>query len=398
MEKIIFAGHDGHSLAARLDRPAGAVRAAALFAHCFTCGKDIHAARRIAGRLNALGFAVLRFDFTGLGQSDGAFEDTTFTSNVTDIVAAARHMDSMGLAPGLLIGHSLGGAAVLKAARQIDSVRAVATLGAPAHPEHVTKHLQSAEAGPDGVREITLGGRRLRVGPDFLDDVATESLEGAIRDLKRAILVMHAPRDEIVGIDNATEIFTRAKHPKSFVTLDSSDHLISSAEDAEYAAGVIAAWAQRYLDLPAPAAPADAPEGVVRVTEADPEGFQQDVVSGRHHLTADEPAAFGGTDRGLSPYGLLAAALGACTAMTVRMYARRKRWPLTDIRVDVAHDKLHARDAEAGAGQKVDRFHRAVCLAGELDQDQRARLMQVADRCPVHQTLERASEIVTERA
>lgn len=396
MERITFEGHDGHRLAARLDRPAGEVRAAALFAHCFTCGKDIRAARRIAQRLTGLGFAVLRFDFTGLGHSEGEFENTTFTSNVDDIVAAARHMQGMGLAPGLLIGHSLGGAAVLRAAGQIDAVKAVATLGAPFDPEHVTRHLQRAEPGADGVREISLGGATVRIGEDFLRDVTSASLDSSLARLRRALLVMHAPLDEVVGIDNATEIFRHAKHPKSFVTLDSADHLISRPEDADYAADVIAAWVARYLDLAPATPPPGAPEGVVRVAEADPDGFQQDVISGSNHLTADEPTAHGGTNRGLSPYGLLAAALGACTSMTIRMYARRKGWPLAHVRVDVTHDKVHAEDAEARGGHKIDCFRRAICLTGDLDAAQRGRLLEIADKCPVHQTLERSSRIVTE--
>lgn len=398
MEKITFEGHGGHRLAARLDRPEGTPKAAALFAHCFTCGKDIHAARRIAGRLTALGFAVLRFDFTGLGHSEGEFEKTTFTTNVEDLVAAADRMAEMELAPSLLIGHSLGGAAVIRAAGRIEAARAVVTLGAPFDPGHVVRHLATAEPGEDGVREVALGGRSVRIGADFLEDVTRDSLGTALGDLKRALLVMHAPRDEVVGIENATEIFTHARHPKSFVTLDDADHLISRRADAEYAAEVIAAWGQRYLDLAPSAPPPGAPEGVVRVSEADPDGFQQDITSGRHHLSADEPDSYGGTDRGLSPYGLLAAALGACTSMTIRMYARRKGWPLDHVRVDVTHDKVHAQDAEARSGQKVDRFHRTICLEGDLDADQHARLMEIADKCPVHQTLERSSEIVTERA
>ncbi|MBK1636184.1 bifunctional alpha/beta hydrolase/OsmC family protein [Rhodovulum adriaticum] len=398
MEKITFAGHADHELAARLDRPAGTPRAAALFAHCFTCGKDIHAARRIAQRLTSAGFAVLRFDFTGLGHSGGEFENTTFTTNVADLVAAANHMEEMGLPPALLIGHSLGGAAVIKAAAQLPCVRAVATLGAPFDPEHVTTHLAATEPDADGVREVSLGGGTVRIGPDFLDDVASASLANTLDNLKRALLVMHAPRDEIVGIDNATQIFTHAKHPKSFVTLDSADHLVSDRADADYAAGVIAAWASRYLDLAPETAPSDAPEGVVRVAEADPDGFLQDIAAGRHHLQADEPEKVGGTDRGLSPYGLLAAALGACTSMTIRMYARRKEWPLDSVRVDVCHAKIHAEDAEGGDGPsgKIDRFERRICLAGDLDDTQRERLLEIADKCPVHQTLERSSKVVTE--
>ncbi|MBN2905904.1 MAG: alpha/beta fold hydrolase [Rhodobacteraceae bacterium] len=396
MEQFTFTGHDGHQLAARLDRPEGPARGAALLAHCFACGKDIQAARRIARRLTGLGFAVLRFDFTGLGQSGGAFETTTFASNAADLIAAARHMAEIDLPPTLLIGHSLGGAAVLKAAQDIASVRAVATLGAPFDPAHIGHLLADAAPGADGVREITLGGTPLRIGPDFLDTLPEAGLGHEIAHLDRALLVMHAPLDQVVGIENATAIFTHAKHPKSFVTLDSADHLLSRPEDADYAAEVIAAWASRYLDLTMPAPPPGAPEGVVRVAEADPAGFLQDITSGQHHLLADEPQAYGGTGRGLSPYGFLSAALGACTTMTIRMYARRKNWPLDHVQVEVTHDKVHAQDADARSGQKVDRFHRAIQLTGDLDPEQRARLREIADKCPVHQTLERASHIETE--
>ena len=239
----------------------------------------------------------------------------------------------------------------------------------------------------------------MRVGRDFVQSVRSEDLAGDIVGLGRALLVLHAPRDAVVGIENASEIFKAAKHPKSFVTLDDADHLISGARDAEYAAGVIAAWAARYLDLRAPAPPPGAPEGVVRVSEADPDGFLQDIQSGpRHHLLADEPEAYGGTGQGMSPYGFLSAALGACTSMTIRMYARRKGWPLDHVSVEVNHDKVHAQDAGTGTDEKADRFTRAVRLEGDLDDEQRARLMEIADRCPVHRTLERRSEIVTQAA
>ena len=401
MERITFPGHSGHPLAARLDLPEGPHLATALFAHCFTCGKDIVAARRIAQRLAAMGIAVLRFDFTGLGHSGGEFENTTFSTNIADLEAAARYLESRNMAPGLLIGHSLGGAAVLKTAPQLDSVRAVVTIGAPFDPEHVTHNF--APAHPrltgDGVIEMSLGGQTVRIGRAFLDDVAAEQLEPAIAGLKRALLVMHAPRDAVVGIENAGRIFAAAKHPKSFVTLDDADHLISDGADAEYTAQVIAAWAGRYLALKAPPPPPGAPEGVVRVSESDPGGFLQDIQSGpRHHALADEPAAYGGSDKGMSPYGFLAAGLGACTSMTIRMYARRKGWPLDHVRVDVTHDKVHAQDANQGSGTKVDRFQREITLEGDLDPDQRARLLEIADRCPVHQTLERGARIDTRLA
>ncbi len=397
-ERFTFAGHGGHDLAARLDLPDGPHLATAIFAHCFTCSKDIHAARRIAGRLAMMGIAVLRFDFTGLGHSDGEFENTHFTSNVEDLILAAKALSARGMSPQMLIGHSLGGAAVLKAASQIPGIHAVVTIGAPFDPSHVAHTF--ADALPairrDGSAEVSLGGRPFRIGQTFVDDISQGSLAQAIGGLKAALLVLHAPRDEMVGIDNATEIFRAAKHPKSFVTLDTADHLITRAADADYAAGVIAAWVTRYLVLEPPAPPPDVPEGIVRVSEADANGFLQDIQSGPHHALADEPKLHGGTDRGMSPYGFLAAGLGACTAMTIRMYARRKNWALTHVSVDVSHSKVHAQDADALSPAKLDTFHRVIRLEGDLGPDERTKLREIADKCPVHRTLEHSASISTE--
>jgi putative redox protein len=398
-ERFTFTGHSGHSLAARLDLPDGPHLATALFAHCFTCSKDIPAARRIAARLAGAGIAVLRFDFTGLGHSEGEFANTSFTSNIEDLTLAAQALTARDMAPSLLIGHSLGGAAVLAAAKTIDSTKAVVTIGAPSDPGHVTHNFAQAldQIETQGRAEVRLGGRPVTIGKGFVDSVQGETLQDDIAHLNHALLVLHAPRDEIVGIDNAAQIFTAAKHPKSFVTLDEADHLISDASDAEYAAEVIAAWARRYLDLALPAPPPGAPEGILRVSEADPKGFLQDVNAGpKHHLLADEPEAYGGTDRGLSPYGFLSAGLGACTSMTIRMYARRKGWPLRHVSVDVSHDKVHAQDANARSDAKADKFTRVVRLEGDLSEDQRAKLLEIADKCPVHRTLERSSTVVTE--
>mgnify|MGYP001063086565 FL=1 len=399
--RFTFKGHAGHDLAARLDLPEGPHLATAIFAHCFTCSKDIHAARRIAARLAGAGIAVLRFDFTGLGHSDGEFENTSFRSNIEDLERAAQALDARDMAPALLIGHSLGGAAVLGAAAGIDSARAVVTIAAPYEPGHVTENFDGAldRIAQEGSAEVMLGGRTVRVGRNFVENVRSESLGAAIGDLKKALLVMHGPRDAEVGIDNASRIFAAAKHPKSFVTLDGADHLVTDPDDAEYAAGVIAAWATRYLDLRRPAPPPGIPEGILRVSEADPDGFLQDVNAGsRHHLLADEPAAYGGTGRGLSPYGFLSAGLGACTSMTIRMYARRKGWPLDHVQVDISHDKVHAQDADTQRAQKVDRFTRVICLKGELSDDQRRRLLEIADKCPVHRTLEQTAEVITRAA
>lgn len=402
-EKLTFIGHAGHELAARFDTPNGPILATAIFAHCFTCSKDILAAKRISQRLASAGIAVLRFDFTGLGHSGGEFSNTDFSSNVDDLRLAAEHLADMGHPVKLLVGHSLGGAAVLKVASEIASVTAVATIGAPSDPAHVAANFREylEEIKTDGEAKVGLGGRGFIIKQAFVDDISSANLLPAIARMHKALLVLHAPFDATVSIDNASEIFMAAKHPKSFVTLDNADHLLTDAADAEYAASVIATWAARYLDLPKPAAPIGAPEGIVRVNEADPNGFRQDISAGpKNHVTADEPIAFGGTDSGLSPYQLVSAGLGACTSMTIRMYARRKKWPLEHVSVDITHDKIHATDCahchtETG---KVDQFRRVITLMGDLNEDQLTRLMEIADKCPVHRTLEGEIDIVTERA
>lgn len=399
-DRFTFPGHSGAALAARLDMPDGPHLATALFAHCFTCGKDIAAARRISARLASMGIAVLRFDFTGLGHSGGEFANTSFTSNVGDLVAAAKALEARGMAPGLLVGHSLGGAAVLRAASDISSVRAVATIGAPSDPGHVTKNFGTSidEIRERGQAQVTLAGRPFTIGRHFIEDVAATNLNPAIDGLRAALLIMHGPRDAVVGIDNAQDIFLTARHPKSFVTLDEADHLLSRPEDADYAAEVIAAWAGRYLDLRTPAPPPGVPEGIVRVSEADPDGFLQDIQVGpRHHVQADEPLAYGGSDLGMSPYGFLSSGLGACTAMTIRMYARRRNMALDHVSVDVTHNKVHAQDAGAG-GARLDVFTRRIRLTGQLSTAERDKLLEIADKCPVHRTLEAEARIETSLA
>lgn len=396
-DRFTFEGHSGEKLAARFDRPDGPHLATALFAHCFTCGKDISAARRVSERLNGLGIAVLRFDFTGLGHSEGEFANTNFTSNVQDLMAACAALTDRGHTPSLLIGHSLGGAAVLRAAADLNNIKAVATIGAPFDPGHVAHLFKDAipEIQTQGAADVSLAGRPFRIGKTFLDDIAQSNLTPAIQRLNAALLVLHAPLDDTVSIDNAADIFIAAKHPKSFVTLDNADHLLTGRDDAHYAANIIASWAARYLDLKRPAPPPGVPEGILRVAEADPKGFLQDIQLGPHHLQADEPESYGGTNRGLTPYGLLSAGLGACTSMTIRMYARRKGWPLTHVSVDVSHNKVHGQDAGTDSQSKIDSFTRAITLTGTLDAAQRQRLLEIADRCPVHQTLERSNHIET---
>jgi putative redox protein len=398
-ERFEFPGASGHRLAAALDRPAGEPRAYALFAHCFTCGKDGRAAKRMAERLTACGIAVLRFDFTGLGMSEGEFANTTFSSNVADLIAAADHMRQEYRAPAILIGHSLGGAAVLAAAGDIPEVRAVVAIAAPADPHHVTglfkEHLDDIRT--HGEVEVTLAGRPFRVRRAFIEDIAEQRLLDRVAALRRALLIFHAPGDSIVGIENASQIFGAAKHPKSFVSLDKADHLLARHDDAVYVANIIAAWVDRYLDAGKAEPESDIVPRVVTVTETGAGRFQQAVTAGPHRLLADEPVAVGGLDSGLNPYELVLAGLGACTAMTMRLYAERKKLPLDRVTVTLEHGKIHAADCEACETKEgmIDRIDRAITITGALDEDQRKRLLEIADKCPVHRTLTSEIDIRT---
>jgi uncharacterized OsmC-like protein/alpha/beta superfamily hydrolase len=400
-ERLEFPGSQGSALAARLDLPESTPRAYALFAHCFTCSKDVLAAARISRALTDFGIAVLRFDFTGLGQSGGDFANTNFSSNVEDLVHAADYLRAHYAAPSLLIGHSLGGAAVLAVTHRIPEVRAVATIGAPADPDHLAHLLREsrAEIAALGEAEVQLSGRTFRIRRQFLDDIAAQPQAERIRSLGAALLVMHSPTDTTVDSDNARRIYEAARHPKSFVALDGADHLLTKPTDAAYAAAMLATWAGRYAFTPRaePAEHADQPaqpaqpepaEGLVVVSESGTGAFAQNVAVGRHRLAADELAPIG-TDTGPSPYDFLLAGLGACTSMTVRMYAQRKKWPLERVTVSLRHSRIHAQDCancETETGQ-VDRIERVIHFDGDLDDDQRQRLLEIADKCPVHRTL-----------
>ena len=394
-EKLSFTGAGGQELAARFEKPQGRTHAVALFAHCFTCTKDIFAASRIAAGLASRGIAVLRFDFTGLGHSEGEFGNTNFSSNVGDLVAATDHLRGLGQAPKIVIGHSLGGAAVLAAAGRIPEAVAVATIGAPADPGHVQHLFQAArpEIEAKGEAEVLLAGRPFTIKKQFLEDIEAVRLEEAIGGLRKALLVFHAPGDATVGIENAGRIFGAAKHPKSFVSLDDADHLLSRHKDASYVAEVLAGWAGRYLGL-TEEAPLKAASGTVVVQETGEGKFTQRIAAGGHQLRADEPVSVGGDDSGPGPYDLVLAGLGACTSMTLRLYAERKGWPLSRVTVTLTHDKIHAEDCadcETKSG-RLDRIERRLSIEGEVDDEQRARLLDIADKCPVHRTLE--SEVV----
>jgi putative redox protein len=399
-ERFQFEGEGGHKLAAALDLPSEAPHAFALFAHCFTCGKDTLSATRIATALAAKGIAVLRFDFTGLGSSEGEFANATFSSNVADLVRAADHLRKSWKAPAILIGHSLGGAAILAAAKDIPEAKAVVTIAAPSAPAHVTglfkEHIEDIRNV--GEVEVSLAGRPFRIKREFLDDIAEHDLMAQIGKLRRALLVMHSPTDDIVGIDNATRIFMSARHPKSFVSLAGADHLLSDRRDAAYVADMIAAWAPRYLEavLDQDAERSAEPRRVV-VQETRNGKLQQFVSVGPHHMLADEPLAAGGDDTGPGPYDYLIAGLGACTSMTMRLYADRKSFPLDRVTVTLAHSKIHATDCaecETKEGM-LDQIERVIRIDGALDEEQRKKLMEIADKCPVHRTLTSEIRILT---
>jgi uncharacterized OsmC-like protein/fermentation-respiration switch protein FrsA (DUF1100 family) len=403
-ERFQFTAEGGHRLAAALDLPEREPIAYALFAHCFTCGKDVLGARRIAAALAAKGIAVLRFDFTGLGSSEGDFANSTFSSNVTDLVHAAEYLRANRMGPAILIGHSLGGAAILAAAGRIPEARAVVTIAAPSDPVHVTGLFRDRieDIRKHGEVEVALAGRPFHIKREFLDDIAEHNLMAQVTGLHKALLIMHSPTDDTVGIDNATRIFVAARHPKSFVSLAGADHLLSGKRDSVYAADVIAAWSTRYLDpvMPEPAADlGEAPRNVV-VRETRNGKFQQVVAVGPHRLLADEPVAAGGEDSGPGPYDFVLAGLGACTSMTMRLYADRKSLPLERVTVTLRHSRIHAEDCaecETKAGM-LDQIDRIIAMEGDLDAEQRARLMDIADKCPVHRTLTSEVRIVTRPA
>ena len=389
-QRITFANDRGEQLAAALELPDRPPRAFALFAHCFTCGKDIAAATRISRTLAANGLAVLRFDFTGLGGSEGDFANTNFSSNVADLLAAAEFLRTEHAAPQLLIGHSLGGTAVLAAAPEIPESKAVVTIGAPASPDHVIKQFADdvLDIETDGDAVVALAGREFRIQRQFVDDLRSHPLTDRLGSLKKALLVFHAPFDATVDVSQAGKIFTAAKHPKSFISLDGADHLVSKLEDAQYVADTISTWMGRHLAEANTDKP-DVAGGEVFVGEGN-QRFLREVASDDHAWVADEPKRVGGDNLGPDPYEHLLAALGTCTSMTIRMYANRKQWPLADVQVQLQHSREHAQDCEECDEKpaQVDVLSRAIRLDGDLDESQRARLMEIADRCPVHRTLE----------
>ena len=396
-KRLFFENADGEKLAARLELPAHQdPEAYAIFAHCFTCNKNLTAVRNISRALTQKGFGVLRFDFTGLGESEGDFEDTNFSSNIQDLVAAIQFMERELEAPKLLVGHSLGGAAVIFAAKLMPSIEAVATIGAPSAPQHVQHLFKSSidEIETTGLAKLLIGGRSFTIKKQFIDDISGKNMPKTVKALRKPLLIMHSPQDTTVGIENAGEIYAAAMHPKSFVSLNGADHLLSDKEDSLYVGDMISSWASRYIDFPEKKVLKSTKSVMVHLGA---EGFTTDVVAGKHTFIADEPESVGGNDYGPSPYDLLLASLGTCTAMTLRMYAQRKQWDLTEVNVHLNHSKQYAEDCSDCNNPKamIDLIEREIELKGDLDAKQRNRLMEIADRCPVHRTLHNRIEVET---
>ncbi|ALJ00998.1 bifunctional alpha/beta hydrolase/OsmC family protein [Rufibacter tibetensis] len=393
---VTFPNSKGQMLAGRVEMPVdGRPHSIALFAHCFTCSKNLTAIRNISRALSLQGIAVLRFDFTGLGQSDGNFEQAGFSSDVSDLVSAAHFLEQHYKAPVLAIGHSLGGAAVLMAANSLPTVKALVTIGAPCHPAHV-RHLLHDDLETierEGVAMVNIGGRPFPIKKEFLDDLSEFNPKLAINTLGKALLVLHAPQDVVVSIDNAADIYQAARHPKSFISLDGADHLLSNPEDSFYTGEVIGSWVKRYLQLPE-AEPINARKRVaVRIG---PDALTTEVMAGGHSFMADEPESVGGLNLGPTPYDLLTAGLGACTAMTLRLYADRKKWPLQNVLVHLHHEKVHEVDSESPEKKSfLDHIWREIELEGNLTKEQRQRLLEIAERCPVHKTLHKPVKIST---
>ncbi len=398
LQKVTFQNRDGQTLSGRLELPLDQhPHNFAIFAHCFTCTKNLSAVKNVSRSLVSKGFGVLRFDFTGLGDSDGVFEDTNFSGNVEDLLAASDFLTANYNAPSLLVGHSLGGAAVIFAAAQMEAVRAVATIGAPSNPDHVQHLFKSdiSQIHETGKAIVNLSGRPFTIKKQFLEDLESKSLSDIVGGFGKALLVMHSPQDTTVGIKNAEEIYKAARHPKSFVSIDGADHLLMDKRDSIYVGDVIAGWAARYVNLPEEAQLRTKHQVIASLDRED--GFTTSMKVGNHFMTADEPKSYGGNDFGPSPYELVSAGLSACTAMTIQMYVKRKEWELENVEVHTSYSKTHAIDCEECEkdSAKIDTFNREIKLTGNLDDKQIQRILQIADKCPVHKTLHNETQVLT---
>ncbi len=388
--RLKIVNNQGFELSAYLRQPVdGKSHTLAIFAHCFTCSKNLNAIRNISHALTKNKIGVLSFDFTGLGQSEGNFSDTNFSSNVSDLRVVANFLQEHYQVPQILIGHSLGGAAVIQAAVQLPEIKAVITIGAPADAPHLAHLFKEdlEEIRESGQATVDIGGRPFTIKKQFIDDLYHNPTSEVLKKLNQALLIMHSPQDVMVDIENAATIYQQARHPKSFISLDGADHLLSNKGDSLYAGNMIAHWASRYLDTPDEQPDSSESQVLARTGK---EGYVTDILAGKHHLLADEPFSAGGTDLGPTPYDLLLSSLGACTGMTLRMYADRKRWPLEEVKVHLAHEKRHAADSEdsGNPNSRLDHIDKVIEIHGDLDKTQRARLLEISERCPVHRTLQ----------
>ena len=399
-EQFNFTNANSQELSGRLELPATKPVAFALFAHCFSCNKNVHAATRISRALRDQGIAVLRFDFTGLGASEGDFANTNFSSNLDDLRSAVTALRESHQAPSLLVGHSFGGTAMLFLASEIEEVRVVASIGAPSEPNEISKLLGAATVDrieTEGSAQVQLGAQAFQISRQFLTDISSASLQQRLKELKKPVVVFHAPHDEVVSIEHADKIVAAANHPKSFISLDGANHLLSRREDSEFVGDILAQWVARYLPRSSDASANDETSFPVVVTERSG-SLTQDITAGHHSMIADEPIGVpGGNDLGMTPYDLLLAALGACTSMTLRMYANHKKLDLKGVTVELAHDRIHASDCETCEDQprKVDHIRRYIKFDGDLTEPQRKRLLEIADKCPVHRTIMNQKQIVT---
>ncbi|WP_139855701.1 bifunctional alpha/beta hydrolase/OsmC family protein [Aequorivita sinensis] len=398
IHKVSFTNKDKEQLAGRLELPLDQKpHNFVIFAHCFTCTKNLTAVKNVGRALTNAGFGVLRFDFTGLGESEGDFENTNFSGNVDDLIEAANFLEENYQAPTLIIGHSLGGAAAIFAASKLESIKAVAVINSPSDPSHVMHLLKDSEQEitKNGKARVNLGGVDFTIKKQFLDDLENNTLKDVVSDLRKALLILHSPQDNTVGIKNAEKIYIAAHHPKSFVSLDGVDHLLSKKEDSKYVGEVIAGWASRYVEIP-PAKEIKSKSKVAASLGQD-EKFTTNLKVGDHYLIADEPKSFGGNNFGPSPYEFLSAGLAACTVMTIQMYARRKNWNVGNVSVPIDYSKEHAIDCQECEkdSSKIDTFKREIKLVGNLTDEQKAKLMQIADKCPVHKTLHSKTQIIT---
>ncbi|MHA7942907.1 bifunctional alpha/beta hydrolase/OsmC family protein [Formosa sp. 3Alg 14/1] len=400
-QKLEIENDKGVKLQAYLELPANQnPNYFAVFAHCFTCTSTLSAVKNISRSLTNHDFGVLRFDFTGLGRSEGEFSDSHFSANVSDLLAVSKYLEEHFQAPSLLVGHSLGGAAVIVAASQLESVKAVATVGAPATVEHVT-HLFSHgfdDVEEKGDVEVNIGGRPFNINKEFVDDFSKTDLPEITKNLRKPLLIMHAPFDGVVPIENAERLYKTAHHPKSFVSLDQADHLLTDSRDSEYVGNVIGTWVQRYFEAKDSEILDTEGEQLVAHLNLLEDNFTTNIQTKKHTLIADEPERVGGDDFGPSPYEYLNAALAACTAMTLKLYAQRKKWDLQEVFVYITYSKKHSDDLKLDLEKpaQIDYLKKTLKFVGNLDDKQKARLKEIASKCPVHKTLISDTIIETE--